>query len=103
MEGPEQFAPSARIAADELAGLEAGVGDVAAAPAGNAHLGQRVGRRLMEQHLAGGAHRLRAGDGREEAGGAPAGDHHTPLVLHGATVPPRAGVERANSTVAAGG
>ena len=74
MEGAEEFAAASRVFLHQLGRFEAGVGDVTAAPAGDADLGEQVRGGFEERDLAGLAEGLRARDRREEAGGSSAED-----------------------------
>ena len=74
VEGAEQFAAAAGVAFHQLGRLEARVGDVAAAAAGDLDLREQVGCRLEERDLPVSAQGLRAGDRREEAGGSSSDD-----------------------------
>jgi hypothetical protein len=79
MEGAPQFASAAGVVGDQIARVVAGVGDVAAAAAGDANLAQDLGALLQEEHrrpviLTPGGYR------GEEPGGTSADDdvHHDP-------------------------
>ena len=92
VEGAEQFAAAAGVAFHQLRRLEAGMGDVATAAAGDLDLREQVGRRLEERDLPAAAQSLRAGDRREEAGGSSSDDgdvaagwHRRPLSSRRAT------------------
>src|SRR5690606_30771126 len=73
VEGPQQLLVAARVVADELAGLEAGVGDIAAAAARYLDLGEEL-RPGLEYDDTSARVRFRISDGPEKSRCAAADD-----------------------------